>query len=100
MAANGWQGDPISVVRMADQGLTTVDNTRLLAAGLTGTPVQATIFDADSEIDDSQAIRFIGPNGQLPSTWGQAVLNRIANQNNLYQSTYPSGSPVTGLGSW
>lgn len=100
MAANGWQGSPVTVVRMADGSLTTVDNTRVLAAGLTGTPVQATIFDAGASIDASQAIRFVGPNGGLPTTWGDAVLNRIGNQNSLFRTTYPSGSPVTGLSSW
>ena len=100
MAANGWKGSPVTVVRMADGSLTTVDNTRVLAAGLTGTPVQATIFDAGASIDASQAIRFVGPNGGLPTTWGEAVLNRIGNQNSLYRATYPSGSPVTGLSSW
>ena len=100
MAANGWQGGPVTVVQMADDGLTTVDNTRVLAASLTGTPVQATIVDAGTTIDASQAIRFVGPNGELPTTWGDAVLNRIGNQNNLFRTTYPSGSPFTGVSKW
>ena len=32
MRANGWVGDAIDVVRMPDGGLTSLDNTRLLAA--------------------------------------------------------------------
>ena len=43
MKANGWQGAPIDVVRMADGTLTAVDNPRLAAAALSNTPVQATI---------------------------------------------------------
>jgi hypothetical protein len=80
--------------------LTTVDNTRLLAASLIGTPVQATIFNASAAIEESQAVRFIGANGELPSTWGEAVSNRIGNQNFLYRTANPTGSWATGLGSW
>ena len=57
-------------------------------------------FGAAMVIDASQAIRFIGPDGSVPSTWGDAVLNRIANQNSLFRTTYPNGSPFTGLSSW
>src|SRR5450759_5740009 len=32
MRADGWVGDPIDVVRMPDGGLTTIDNTRVVAA--------------------------------------------------------------------
>jgi len=43
MRANGWRGNPIDVVRQQNGTLIAVDNTRLLAAKLTGTPVQARI---------------------------------------------------------
>jgi RHS repeat-associated protein len=97
MSENGWVGDPIVVVRMADGGLTTVDNTRLLAASLTNTPVQATVVDGSAAIDASQAIRFVGQDGSLPSTWGEAVANRIANQTGGFGNVYPNGSPFTGV---
>lgn len=39
MKANGWKGDAIDVVRMGDGGLTTLDNTRVLAASRAGVNV-------------------------------------------------------------
>jgi len=39
MRANGWQGDAIDVVRMPDGKLTTLDNTRVLAADQAGIQV-------------------------------------------------------------
>ena len=41
MRNNGWAGDPIDVVRMPDGGLTTIDNTRVVAARQAGIDVQA-----------------------------------------------------------
>ncbi|GFN30052.1 hypothetical protein [Paenibacillus xylaniclasticus] len=41
MKANGWQGSPIDVVKMPDGKLTTVDNTRVLAARNAGINVEA-----------------------------------------------------------
>lgn len=41
MKLNGWKGDPIDVVRMADGKLTTIDNTRVLAASRAGVKVEA-----------------------------------------------------------
>jgi RHS repeat-associated protein len=97
MAKNGWQGSPVTVVRMADGSLITVDNTRVLAAALTNTKVQASIVDASTAIEGNQAIRFVGQNGSQPATWGQAVQNRIQNQNSIFRNTYPNGSPITGV---
>jgi RHS repeat-associated protein len=97
MADNGWVGDPITIVRMPDGGLTTVDNTRLMAASLTDTPVQANIIDASAPIDPAQAVRFVGEDGSLPGTWGEAVANRIANQTGGFGNIYPNGSPYTGV---
>jgi hypothetical protein len=41
MSAQGWLGDPINAVQMPDGGLTTMDNTRVLAAHEVGIDVQA-----------------------------------------------------------
>lgn len=83
---------------MGSGDLVTLDNTRVLAASLTDTPVQATVFDEGDLIPEDQAIRFVSRStGDLPTTWGDAVMKRIGNQNQLYQSTYPLGSPITGL---
>ena len=93
MKANGWQGAPIDVVRMADGGLTAVDNTRLLAAHLTDTPVQAITRDFGQAFPVARGPQYFGG----AQTWGEAVLNRIGDQKPLWQSLYPSGSPFTGI---
>lgn len=96
MRTSGWRGSPIDVVRMNDSALTSVDNTRLLAAARAGINVRAVIRNFDDVIPGDQAIRFPGRGGSLPSTWGEAASNRIANQGARYRSTYPNGSPLTG----
>ncbi len=75
MAAKGWAGAPIDVVQMGD-GLVTVDNTRLLAASMTNTPVQAIIHGAGEALPEAMAGRF-----GAATTWGEAVLDRIGGQN-------------------
>jgi RHS repeat-associated protein len=92
MRANGWRGSPIDVVRMADGSLVTVDNTRLAAASLSRTPVQAVIRRFDEVFPAARA------GGNLRgATWGEAVLNRIDAQKPGWQRLYPSGSPFTGV---
>lgn len=106
MRINGWKGAPIDVVRLADGSLVSVDNTRLLAAKLTGTPVQATIrgFDEAFPIarDVNNAFFYNRVTGERAGTWGEAVLNRIALQpirDPLAQrwfELYPQGAPIIG----
>ncbi|WGM22007.1 DUF6531 domain-containing protein [Paenarthrobacter sp. OM7] len=96
MRANGWKGDPIDVVRMTDGGLTTIDNTRLLAAHYSNIDVLANIHPHDAAIPGSHAVRFPGRNDEMPVTWGDAVENRISSQNSRFRNTYPNGSPLTG----
>jgi hypothetical protein len=85
MKANGWQGAPIDVVRMADGGLTAVDNTRVLAAALTRTPVQAVVRGFDEVFPAARAA------GNLQgATWGEAVMSRIAGQKPGWQQLYPT----------
>lgn len=91
MAAKGWAGAPIDVVRM-ESGLVTVDNTRLLAAHMTNTPVQAVVRGAGQALPASMAGRF----GNA-TTWGEAVLHRIGNQNTAYRSLFPNGSWAVGV---
>ena len=50
MRASGWVGDPIDVVRMQDGGLTSVDNTRVLAANEAGINVQAVVHGFDDPL--------------------------------------------------
>ena len=96
MNSSGWVGDPIDVVRMLDGGLTTIDNTRVVAADAAGIDVQAVIHGFDDPLPDQFIDRFTTPKGGVPSTWGDAILNRIGTQNSIYRNTHPFGSPFTG----
>jgi len=96
MRTNGWVGDAIDVVRMRDGGLTSLDNTRLLAANRAGIDVQASIHGFDDALPSSLIQRFTTPRGGVPSTWGDAITNRISSQNEGYRMTNPFGSWVVG----
>jgi RHS repeat-associated protein len=95
MRASGWVGPAIDVVSIEGR-LITVDNTRLLAAHLTGTPVKAVVHGAGEALPASMAGRFVSASGVEATTWGEAVLIRIGNQTAGYRSAYPLGSWVTG----
>ena len=96
MAASGWKGATIDVVQMGD-GLVTIDNTRLLAAHLTGTPVQAVVRGAGEALPASMAGRFVSRGGIEATTWGEAIMTRIGNQSAAYRGLFPRGSWATGV---
>lgn len=93
MKKNGWRGDPIDVVRMDDGGLTTLDNTRVVAARAAGIDVKANVHEYNDHLPD-QAIkrRFTTPKGGVPQTWGQAVENRVGKQSSGFRRRNPRGS--------
>jgi hypothetical protein len=95
MRESGWQGSAVDVVQMPDGLLTSVDNTRLLAARMTGTDVLANIRNFSDPIGD-MAGRFSNRFG-VPETWGDAVSFRIMNQGAIFRDAYPMGSPFTGV---
>jgi hypothetical protein len=104
MRANGWQGARIDVVRMSDGSLIAVENTRLAAAKLTGTPVQATIRGFDEAFplarDPYNKYFYNLTTGERAGTWGEAALNRVSRQQQwapLWYERYPMGSPFTGV---
>lgn len=78
MKAKGWDGDPIDVVRMPDGNLTTIDNTRVLAARYAEIDVQANVHAFDEVLPQDLDLieRLTTPKG-VPQTWGDAVLLRI-----------------------
>jgi hypothetical protein len=92
MQKNGWKGDPIDIVKMEDGIFTTVDNTRLLAAQEAGINVKANAHSFNDVIPEEVAKRFANKEGQLPKTWGEAVKNRMANQNSSYKAENVSGN--------
>ena len=97
MKAKGWDGDPIYVVRMPDGNLTTIDNTRVLAARYAEIDVQANVHAFDEVLPQDLDLieRLTTPKG-VPQTWGDAVLLRIGKQNSGYRNTYPLGSNIIG----
>ena len=90
MRTSGWVGPPVDVVSIGGR-LITVDNTRVLAAHLTGTPVQAVIRGAGEALPASMAGRF-----GTATTWGEAVMARIGGQNAAYRAANPLGSWFIG----
>jgi hypothetical protein len=96
MKKDGWVGASIEVVRMSDGALTTVDNSRLLAAHLSGIRVKATIHSFDDPLPEGFVDRFTTLRGGAPSTWGRAIQNRIDSQSVGYRAAYPFGSSFTG----
>jgi hypothetical protein len=84
MRNDGWLYDPIDVVRMPDGRLTSVDNTRLLAARDAGIPVRARVWDASEALPTSMQGRFdiLRQSGDRVafSTWGQAIARRTMSQ--------------------
>ncbi|MFK4186258.1 putative T7SS-secreted protein [Streptomyces sparsogenes] len=96
MKRNGWAGDPIDVVRMPDGGLTTVDNTRVVAASHANIDVHARVHEFDEPLTDPERVLTLTTKKGSPETWGDGVLLRIGKQSSLYRRTYPMGSPWTG----
>ncbi len=91
MAKNGWVGDPIDVVKMSDGGLTTIDNTRVVAARAAGIDVQAVVHNADDLLPEHLIERFTTKKG-VPTTWGEAIELRIGKQNSGFRTNNPYGS--------
>ncbi|WP_425543455.1 DUF6531 domain-containing protein [Streptomyces luteireticuli] len=95
MRAKGWAGDPIDVVKMPDGGLTTIDNTRVVAARHAGIDVKVRVHAFDEVLPNQQQIdRLTTPKG-IPETWGDAVGLRIGKQSAKYRNRWPMGSPYT-----
>jgi len=81
MKAEGWVGDPIDIVRMPDGQLTTIDNTRVLAAREIGVELKARIWESTQSLPESMLDRFKNPlTGSYASTWSEAVEARILKQ--------------------
>ena len=86
MKRNGWQGDPIDVVQMADGRLTTIDNTRVVAARQARIDVQANIHAYDELLPIEYIARF------TTKTWGDAVELRIGKQKSSFRTDNLFGS--------
>ena len=92
MKVSGWKGDPIDIVKMEDGIYTTIDNTRLMAAQEAGINVKANAHSYNDLIPEELAPRFANKEGELPKTWGEAVKNRMKNQNSSFKAENVSGN--------
>ena len=79
MRENCWDGDPVDVVIMPNNALTSADNTRILAARHAGIRVRAVVRKYDELIGDDENWRF-KLDGKLPKTWGDAIQFRVKKQ--------------------
>ncbi len=91
MRDNGWVGAPIDIVSMPDGGLTTIDNTRVVAARQAGIDVQAVIHAYDDLLPVEYIDRFTTKKG-VPITWGEAITLRIGKQNATFREKNPYGA--------
>ena len=98
MKTNGWQGEPINVVKMPDGSLTAIDNTRLLAARKAGIDAKVKIHDYDAAIPKADARNYTAEGKLEPKTWGEAISTRISVQHDKYfqdrifAEKFPNGS--------
>lgn len=92
MAESGWKGDAIDVVKMPDGKLTSIDNTRLIAAQMVGIKAKVVIHDYNEKIYDKVTKKRLSTEKGSPKTWGDAVDLRIAKQSSKYRKENPYGS--------
>ena len=94
MKANGWAGEPIDVIRMQDGQLTSIDNTRVLAARESGINLQVKVWEPNQELPESMLGRFKNPlTNEYATTWSEAVEARILRQPELFISDhFPYGN--------
>lgn len=93
---HGYTVPPVDVVKLPGGNLVSLDNTRILAAQRSGINVQAMVRSSSEPLPPNLIERFTTRRGGEPATWGDALNNRIGNQNKDFRNTYPQGSPIIG----
>ena len=96
MEREGWRGNPIDVVAMDDGALTTLDNTRVVAARAAGIDVNAIVHRHDEPLPDANTVRRFTTKKGVPRTWGEAVKLRIGKQSGIFRRNHPYGSYTIG----
>jgi hypothetical protein len=81
---------------MPDGQLTSIDNSRLLAAHYTRTELHARLHAFDDPVSGWRARLLRKRLGTAPATWGDAADLRIGRQSATYRRAHPQGSPFTG----
>ena len=99
MKRDGFSGDPIDVVRMQDGGLTSIDNTRVMAGSLSDTKLQLKVHEFDEPFPASRGPEHFThkKTKQEPTTYGEAVTNRISRQNPKWKKQNPQGGNFSGI---
>ena len=82
MRKNGWNGKPVDVVNMPDNAPTSMDNTRILAAGNAGIKVDAIVHNYSDKLSYEDIRRF-GVGNTYPKTWGEAIELRVKKQSSM-----------------
>jgi hypothetical protein len=81
MAENGWQGDPVDVVKTPSGNLVTIDNTRVaLAQELGIEKIPVTVHPADEPLPASMTTPGDERFGTDSKTWGDALAYRASKQ--------------------
>lgn len=84
MKADGWNGSPLNVVKMPDGSLSSIDNTRLLAAREAGIDAKVVIHNYADGMPNASALEYARPNMAVPKTWGEAIQSRINDQKTTF----------------
>jgi hypothetical protein len=95
MEKNGWSGKPVDAVLQADGTVLSVDNTRVLAARITGTEAHVNVRAVNEAITDPVRRAQLSYNGVTPKTWGDAAQLRILRQEDFspgWSVRFPNGS--------
>jgi len=93
MRSDGWKGEPVDAVRMPDGGISSVDNTRVLAAREANIPLEANVHEPTDLLTDHELERFDPTKGDAVETWGDVALNRIQGQRpRVWRESNPFGS--------
>ena len=92
MRSDGWKGEPVDAVRMPDGGISSVDNTRVLAAREADIPLEANVHGFDDALMPQDSQRFVKIEGPDLKTWGDAALSRVRRQPQPWVNANPFGS--------
>lgn len=89
----GWDGAPIDVVLRADGRLTSIDNKRIIAAEENNVQLQVRVHTVDESIPLDRAEKIVNKKTkEVPTTWGEALDNRIGDQSAYWRVPNPDGS--------
>lgn len=79
MKREGWNGDLVDIVIMPNDTVTSMDNTRILAAREANIDLKAKVRDFNTPLTKAESERF-KVNGKTPNTWGEAIKLRVEKQ--------------------